>query len=129
MSMTSPFSSNLFVDHRHTGRHHGIFYRDGIVFASGHDKGKTLGLIFKHFGYKPKKIVSVDDKKSYLLEIEKFAHEHGIDYTGLRFAYADRHKAEFCEEIAEIQLTHSTFKRLMSDEEAQQLINPLPPQR
>lgn len=123
LAKSAPFPTNHYMDlEGHFG--HGILYREGILFASGNSKGKTLSLLFQHHRYSPKKIVFIDDKETPLREVEQFAAEKGIEFIGLRYAYADKHKAAYKEEIAEIQLTRSTFKRLLSDEEAADLLKP-----
>lgn len=116
LKKTAPFSSSHFLELNEQG----ILYTEGIMFAGGISKGTTLSRFFEHFHYLPKRIVFIDDKLSSLLEVEQFAKERGIEYVGLRYAYADKHKAGYRQEIADIQLTHSSLEQLLSDEEAEQ---------
>lgn len=101
---------------------HGILYRHGILFCSGKSKGDSLAHLFEQHGFWPSKIIFIDDKESPLIEVETFALDKGIAFTGLRYAFADRHKALYRPEIAAIQFAHSTFVHLLSDEEAAALL-------
>lgn len=118
LTKTAPVSSNHVFESDSLGLH----YRDGILFAGGRSKGKALSVLCKKGHYHPKKIVFIDDKEVPLREVEEFAKENEVEYFGLRYAYADKHKSEYRDDIAEIQFTHSTFRRLLSDEEAAELL-------
>ena len=60
----------------------------------------------------------MDDKASHLVAIETEAQKRGIEFVGLRYAYSDIHKAAYRHEVAEFQFKHSSFAKLLSDEEA-----------
>ena len=49
------------------------------------------------------------------------AEKRGVEFIGLRYAYSDEKKARFSPEIADIQFTHSSFNKILSDEEAKQI--------
>lgn len=114
-SLTAPKGGN---DCFFTLNGHGILYRNGILFTSGRHKGAALFKLCDALGYLPEKIVFINDKYSHLKEIEESAKEQGVPFLGLRYAFADRHKAAFRADIADIQFRFSTFAHILSDEEA-----------
>jgi hypothetical protein len=114
LSATSSSKEDVFIDMKG----HGILYRKGILFTSGQNKGESLFLLCDTKGLKPKRIVYIDDKRSNLTAVEAEAEKRGVEFMGLRYAHADIHKKAFCPEIAEFQFAHSSFARLLSDEEA-----------
>jgi hypothetical protein len=116
-TLTSPGKEDCFL----SVNGHGALYRNGVLFASGIPKGKAFFTCCEKIGYTPKRIVFVDDNESKLRNLEEAAISNGIEFIGLRYAYSDAQKAAFSPEIAEIQLTHSTFDRLLSDEEAKEI--------
>lgn len=97
---------------------HTVLHRQGILFTSGNSKGESFFQFCEKVGCLPKRIIAVDDKLSHLHSLEKEAQKRNIEFIGLRYAYSDARKASFSPEIAEYQLTHSTFTHLLSDEEA-----------
>jgi hypothetical protein len=98
----------------------GVLFRTGILFTAGSHKGKTLFKLLDQLNTVPQKIVFVNDKKSHLRAIEETAEERGIPFIGLRYAYSDARKAAYQHEVADYQFRHSSFARLLSDEEALQ---------
>lgn len=115
LSATSPTAEDYYVNLQG----HSILFRKGILFTSGKHKGEAFFKFCDNFGLKPQRVVCLDDKGSHLAAIEAEAQKRGIEFVGLRYAFADRHKAEFRPEIADYQFMHSSFAKLLSDEEAQ----------
>jgi hypothetical protein len=114
LSVTAPTLDDYYVNL--SG--HSVLFRKGILFTSGQNKGEAFFKFCDSLGLKLKKIVYIDDKESQLAALEKEAVKRGIEYIGLRYAYADIHKAAFRPEIADFQFFHSNFAKLLSDEEA-----------
>ncbi len=114
LSKTAPNPGDYFV----TLKGHGTLFRKGILFTSGMNKGEAFFKFCDTIGLKPKRIVAMDDKASHLVAIETEAQKRGIEFVGLRYAYSDIHKAAFRHEVAEFQFKHSSFAKLLSDEEA-----------
>jgi hypothetical protein len=114
LSKTAPNPGDYFV----TVKGHGTLFRKGILFTSGMNKGEAFFKFCDTIGFKPKRIVAMDDKASHLVTIETEAQKRGIEFVGLRYAYSDIHKAAYRHEVAEFQFTHSSFAQLLSDEEA-----------
>jgi len=102
---------------------HGVLYRNGILFTSGQHKGEAFFALCDAINLTPKRIVFVNDKASHLENIEETAIERNIPFVGLRYAYSDARKAAYDPEIAELQFKNSSFDRILSDREAQYLLN------
>ena len=114
LSRTAPTAEDYYVNL--DGR--SIFFRKGVLFTSGKNKGEAFFKFCDSLGLKPKKIVCIDDKSSHLASLEGEAKKRSIEFIGLRYALADIHKAAFRPEIADFQFANSTFMKLLSDEEA-----------
>ena len=111
LSITSPSKEDCYLN----VDHHGVLYRNGILFTSGTDKGIALFQFLEKIGFSPKRILFVNDKASHLLEVEKEALQRGVEFLGLRYSYSDKMKANFNPEIADRQFYPLEY--LLSDEE------------
>jgi hypothetical protein len=114
LSTTAPTAEDYYVNLDG----HSVLFRKGILFTSGKNKGEAFFKFCDNFGLKPKRIVYIDDKASHLAAVEAEAQKRKVEYMGLRYAYADQHKAAFRPEIADFQFIHSNFAKLLSDDEA-----------
>jgi hypothetical protein len=114
LSVTAPTADDCYVNL--SG--HSVLFRKGILFTSGKNKGEAFFKFCDIIGLKPKRIVYIDDKASHLTAVETEAQKRGVEFIGLRYAYADVHKAAFRPDIADFQFFHSSFAKLLSDEEA-----------
>lgn len=97
---------------------HGVLFRNGILFTSGTHKGEALFNLCREIGYEPKRIVFVNDKATHLAEIEKSAERRGVEFLGLRYSFSDERKRAFRPEVADYQFRHSSFAKILSDQEA-----------
>lgn len=105
-------------DHYFQVANHGVLYRHGILFTSGRNKGVAFLQLIDDLGIKPKEVVFVNDKESHLKEIETALEKRAIPFLGLRYSYSDAKKKAYRPEVAEYQFSHSTFKHIVSDQEA-----------
>jgi hypothetical protein len=115
LSVTAPTKEDCYVNL--SGK--SVLFRKGVLFTSASHKGEAFFKFCDSVGLKPKKVVFINDKATHLVEIEKTAEERGVEFVGLRYAYADKHKAAFRADIAELQFKQSSFDRILSDEEAE----------
>jgi len=113
-------------NHHYFTSRFGILYRHGILFTSGIQKGVALFNLLDQIDFKPKHIVFINDKDTNIREVEIIAEEKGIDFIGLRYSYCDERINSFRKEIADIQWKHSTFDRILSDEEAEEMLRAQP---
>jgi hypothetical protein len=100
----------------------GVLYRKGILFTSGTPKGKALLKFWEMAGLHPKRVVFLNDKRTHLEEVEHSLSEAGIPFIGLRYSYSDERIERFRPEIADIQLSYSSFNRILSDAEAEDIL-------
>lgn len=99
-----------------------LFYLDGILYTQGTSKANGLFTLCDKMGYVPKRIVLIDDRESHVQDVEQAAEKRGIEFIGLRYAFSDARKNAFCPHVAHVQYKHSTFHRLLTDEEARKII-------
>ncbi|MDP1880688.1 MAG: DUF2608 domain-containing protein [Parachlamydiaceae bacterium] len=119
LTITAPASQ----DHYFINGEQGVLYRHGILFTCGTPKGPALLTLLDMIGFCPKNIVFINDKIAHLQDLEKSAESKNINFIGLRYSYSDERVLNFNREIADIQWKHSTFNRLISDEEAASLLH------
>lgn len=95
----------------------------GIIFAEGgRNKGKCLQKTLELLGsYKPKRIVMIDDKLSYLENVQQVCAKLEIEFVGLRYGYLDEKIARLNVDIVKMQLEKYNHP-ILSDEEAQVLV-------
>lgn len=120
LTKTAPCSQDCFF----LEGDHGILFRHGILFTSGTSKELCFEKLCEVLSFSPEKILFVNDKKTHLADLEKFAEKKGIPFIGLRYGYSDFRKKAFNPFVADYQFEHSSCSHLMSDEEA--LLNMTP---
>lgn len=99
------------------------FYGNGVLYTSPIKKGIFLKNLIEKTGYRPAKIVFIDDKKDQVESVEKAAAELGIPYVGFWYTRADREHTDFDEEITMVQWTAlESSGMIMSDQQAAQRI-------
>jgi hypothetical protein len=82
-----------------------ILYKKGIIFTSRALKGKPLKDFLAHVGFKPKKIIHVDNSIEMLHDIEKFCQQENIPFLGIYFTQMNiKNKVEFNKKIADKQI-------------------------
>jgi len=101
---------------------HGVLYRKGILFTSGTNKGRALLKFWETANLHPKRVVFLNDKQTHLEEVESLLNEAGIPFIGLRYSFSDERIERFRPEIADIQLRYSSFDRILSDAEAENIL-------
>ncbi len=118
LSLTSPNKES----HYFTNQGLGVLFQNGILFTSGTSKGESLFTLCEKIKFMPKRIVFINDKGAHLEDLEESANKRGIEFIGLRYSYSDKRKSSFVPEIAEVQFTQSSFHRLLTDDEARDLL-------
>lgn len=114
LTLTAPTKE----DHYFLVNHHGILFRNGILFTSGRSKAEAMEKLCTAMNLHPKKMIFVNDKKDNLQDLERYALNRGIDFTGLRYGFSDFRKEAFDKKIADYEFCNSSFDYIMSDEEA-----------
>jgi hypothetical protein len=91
----------------------------GVVFCPGAGKGPPFAHFLKHYGYRPERIVFVDDRLNMLESMEQAMADEGIPFLGLHYV---RPAPAFNLAVANIQW-HAllTTGSIPSDDEALKL--------
>ena len=94
-------------------------YGNGILYTSPLKKGAFLKDLIQKTGYRPAKIVFIDDKLEQVQSVEKAAQELGIPYVGFWYTRAENVHEDFNEDVAARQLISLiSEKTVLSDVEA-----------
>jgi hypothetical protein len=101
-----------------------VGFFDGVLYAFGRNKGEVLTSFLHQIGFKPKRILFVDDKKSCLDAVARVEQE-GIEFLGLRYNRADPIVRSFDALLADIELEHLQGSLLSDDEARKQLYTAL----
>ena len=96
---------------------HTVLLRKGILFTSGTHKGNAFFKLLDETGYRPKKIIFINDKATHLREIEEVAEKRKVPFLGLRYSYLDYRVKNFQAKLADLQFEN--FGQILSDREAE----------
>lgn len=96
------------------------YYHKGIVYATNTiGKGTLLKQIIEKTGYRPAKIVLVDDKIDSLESVEEIMKAYGIEFVGFAYNRTSKDHQDFDPMIAHIQLDWLINRgEILSDEQA-----------
>ena len=97
-------------------------FKDGILFVGDEEKN-TKGALLVQFldkiQWKPKKVIFIDDKMSYLSSVETALNEAEIPFQGYQYKGAEKLPGKLNEQTAEIQFTYLRKNhKWLSDSEA-----------
>ena len=77
-------------------------YKNGVLFTARHSKGVVLKSFLEKVEFKPKKLIHIDNSIKKIREVEKFAHEAGIDYLGIHYVKIhENYPQEFDQQLAD----------------------------
>ena len=71
------------------------FYKDGIIYCGGKDKGKCFRAFLEDINGYPKHVVMVDDKQKHLEHVQEAVEDLGIRFDGIRYGFLDEKVAQF----------------------------------
>jgi uncharacterized protein DUF2608 len=72
-----------------------VYFKDGIIFCDGADKGKCLMEFFKVIG-RSFNVIMVDDAKKNLSCVQEAIKQKKISFVGLRYGVMDQRAKSFC---------------------------------
>ncbi len=82
-----------------------VFYK-GILYTNGNvGKYEVLKAFLQHINFWPKKIIVIDDKLKYLIDLQRMCDELNIEFIGIRYSYCD-------EKVRNFKLDHNTIVNL-----------------
>ncbi len=97
-------------------------FKGGILFTSDHPKGDILKAFLEKLSWRPKKVLFIDDKLSYIESVETTMKELGIECISFHYSAAEKLPCQLDEEIAKIQVTYlMKHGQWLSDTKAAQL--------
>jgi len=101
------------------------FYHEGVIYATNtKEKDELLLEILEKTGYRPAKIVFIDDKIDSLIAMEKAISSLNIPFVGYAYTRTSIDHANFDPLIANIQLDWLiTFGKILTDNEAIEIKN------
>ncbi len=79
-------------------------YKDGVIFTGKVPKGIALKTFIEHSGWRPKKVIFIDDTLKFVQSVEQEMAACGIDTVSLHYSAAESAPGEFNAEIADLQL-------------------------
>ncbi len=101
-------------------------FKNGIIFAAGHNKGDCLKAFLSVTQWTPKKIVFVDDRLKHVKEVEKAIFKDNIAYTGIHYTLLNKKMKDMNPKVYEIQLEHlNKTNKILSDKDAIALLEPV----
>jgi|GEM_PF-1210605 len=96
-------------------------FKNGVFYAGAVKKGPFLKALIEKTGYRPAKIVFINDKRDQVTGVEKAAEELGIPYVGIVYLHCEIAHANYSDGAADLQLKYLTHDKIkLSDEQALQ---------
>lgn len=99
------------------------FFHAGVIYTTNtRDKGELLREILETTGYRPSKIIFVDDKVDSLVSVEATLESLGIPFVGYAYSKTAEDHADFDPLVANIQLDWLiTHGEVLTDAQALQI--------
>lgn len=99
------------------------FFHAGVIYTTNtRDKGELLRAILEMTGYRPSKIIFVDDKVDSLVSVEATLENLGIPFVGYAYSKTAEDHADFDPLVANIQLDWLiTHAEVLTDDQALQI--------
>lgn len=103
----------------------GDYFHEGIIYTTNtKDKGELLREILEKTGYRPSKIVFVDDKVDSLISVENTLSKLNIPFVGYAYSRTAKDHANFDPLVANIQLDWLIMHgRVLTDDQATTIKN------
>jgi hypothetical protein len=97
-------------------------FSHNILFTNWELKGPRLAEFLRHIGFKPKKIVFIDDQLTHLASVEESLNEQQIPFIGFHYTRMHATEKNFDPLIGNIQLKYLlTEDRILTEDEALQI--------
>ena len=95
-------------------------YSRGVLYDSPEDaKGPVLEAFLNHIGYRPKRIVFVDDKEPNLESVAAACKRMDIDFVGMHYLGSKEEIDAFDGKVADVEWQY--FGRILSDDAARKI--------
>ena len=98
-------------------------FKRGILFTNKNPKGMVLDAFLKHLAWVPERIIFIDDRFSFLRDVQKLCVSRNIPFSGFLYCGMDSRLKKADEEIARLQLEHFEKHLIwLSDERAKRVL-------
>lgn len=98
-------------------------FKDGILASAKYPKGEVLLAFLKHIGWKPSKVIFIDDQLEYIESVEKELAKARISSISFHYTSALNQPNQLNKEVADLQLNHLIEQeKWLSDKEAKRII-------
>ena len=97
-----------------------LYYIDGILSTEARHKGEALSNLCARYGYFPEKIIFVNDKLKFVLDVEETFINRDVIYYGFRYAGSDEISDSWSPELSNVQKKY--FNKILSDEDASKIL-------
>lgn len=81
-------------------------YQNGVLFTNGAGKGETLKTLLEYAGFKPKKIIFIDDRMECIDSVKRMTEEREIPLLAIHFILLCQQPELLDKEIARYQFTY-----------------------
>lgn len=81
-------------------------FMKGILFSKGFKKGEVLQTFLEEVGFKPSKIIFIDDLQENLLSVKATLEKMKVPHVVIEYTGASRHFKPLDKDLVEFQLTH-----------------------
>lgn len=97
--------------------------KHGIIFAGIYAKGDALSCFLNSIGWKPKRIIFIDDTKENVKDVAIVCKELGIPFLGLHYTAAGKECSRLDKDFARFQINHFIkHEEWLDDKKALELI-------
>ncbi len=98
-------------------------FKKGVLFASYCDKGNVLLAFLDWIGWRPSRIIFVDNKMKNVVSVKQAAKNLGIPFMGLHYKASYKLPHKFDKKLAQFQIQYLIdHETVLSDEEALELM-------
>ena len=108
LAKTSPASSTSFLLKNMPE----VFYRNGVLFGNGKNKGACMCAFLRQIGYFPRKIIFIDDRYPHVKNMQ-VVEDEGIEYYGFHYVHENQSSHYYDSNIAQKQ--YENFITFFSD--------------
>ena len=85
------FASHPFVlqEHYFETLERAAYFREGVIIGNSNNKGLLVREFFEKTGFRPKKLLFVDDSAHFISEVENVLKGTATEVVGLRYGFLD----------------------------------------
>jgi hypothetical protein len=98
-------------------------FKRGILFTNKNPKGMVLEAFLKHLAWVPERIIFIDDRSSFLKDVQELCASKNIPFNGFLYRGMDSRLRKADEETARLQLVHFEKHLIwINDERAKRIL-------